>query len=63
MTSLDTHRRLITLVQEMPCGNVFTSAEIAKKLNQEVRGIGRRLGDIDTVEKVPMRQAGTWRRI
>ena len=59
----DTHRRLITLVNDIPKGNVFTSAEIAKKLNQEVRGIGRRLGDIDTVEKVHLRQAGTWRRL
>lgn len=59
----DTHSRLIALVNTMPKGSLFTSAELARKLNQEVRGIGRRLGDIDQVEKVPLRQAGTWRRL
>jgi len=59
----DTHSRLIALVNTMHKGNVFTSAELARKLNQEVRGIGRRLGDIDQVEKVPLRQAGTWKKL
>jgi hypothetical protein len=59
----DTHKRLITLVSSMPKGNVFTSAELAKKLNQETRGIGRRLMATDMVEKVKARQGGVWKRI
>jgi len=59
----NTYQRLITALSEIPKGNVFTSAELAKKLNQEARGIGRRLMATNMVEKVHARQAGTWRKI
>lgn len=59
----DSHTRLLKAVEEMPSGNVFTSAELAKKLNQETRGIGRRLMATDMVEKVKRRQNGTWRKL